>query len=100
MSAPPEDLDMLFAWIGFLKPEAGPASQTLQVATTDFLAQPLIKIIYAGPLVESGGTRAGMMVIFEHDSREAAEEFVRASPYVAAALYERHGLYDFLNEVG
>ena len=91
---------MLFAWIGFLKAGAGPVSQTIQVATTDFLAQPLIRILYAGPLVGSGGTREGMMIIFEHQSREAAVEFVSASPYVAADLYERHGLYDYLNEVG
>jgi uncharacterized protein YciI len=41
-----------------------------------------------------------MMMIFEHDSRDAAEAFVRASPYLQADLYEDHRLYDYDNEVG
>jgi len=40
------------------------------------------------------------MMIFEHDSREAAEAFVKDSPYLTGDLYEDHQLYEYANEVG
>jgi uncharacterized protein YciI len=91
---------MLYAWIGFLKPDTGSIPQSLQESTTDFLSQPLIKIRAAGPLRDGSGKRAAMMIIFEHDSREAAEAFVKDSPYLQAELYEDHRLYEYDNEVG
>jgi uncharacterized protein YciI len=91
---------MLYAWIGYLKPNSGPISQTVLALTSDFLGQPLIKIHFAGQLRESLGEPAAMLMIFEHESREAAEEFVMGSPYLAADLYETHQLYEFRNEVG
>jgi uncharacterized protein YciI len=91
---------MLYAWIGFLKAGADSIPASLQESATDFLSQPLIKIKAAGPLRDASGKRAGMMMIFEHDSREAAEAFVKDSPYLRADLYEDHGLYEYANEVG
>lgn len=91
---------MLYAWIGFLKPDAEPISQSVQQLTTSFLAQPFIKILSAGPLRAPPGKRAGMMMIFERESREAAENFIAESPYLRAELYEESGLYEYLNEVG
>ena len=87
---------MLYAWIGFLKPDAEPIPQSVQQRTTDFLSQPLIRIRAAGPLRDA----SGMMMIFEHDSREAAEAFVKESPYLGADLYADHHLYEYANEVG
>lgn len=91
---------MLYAWIGFLKPDAEPIPQSVQQMTSDFLGQPLVKIHSAGPLRDAGGRRAGMMMIFEGDSREAAEGFVADSPYLQAGLYEDHRFYEYVNEVG
>ena len=91
---------MLYAWMGFLKPDAEPIPQSVQQQTTDFLGQPLIKIHFAGQLRDASGRCAGMMMIFEHDSRESAESFVTDSPYLRANLYEDHGLYEYANEVG
>jgi uncharacterized protein YciI len=91
---------MLYVWIGFLKPDADPIPQSVQVVATEFIGQPLIKIVSAGPLRDASGKRGGMMIIFEHDSREAAEGFVADSPYVKADLYEDHRLYEYVNEVG
>lgn len=91
---------MLFAWIGFLKPDADLIPQEVQQQTIDFLSQPLIRIRAAGPLRDSSGKRAAMMLIFEHDSREAAEAFVKDSPYLQADLYADHQLYEYANEVG
>jgi uncharacterized protein YciI len=91
---------MLFVWMGFLKPGAEPIPQSVQHQTTDFLAQPLIKIHSAGPLRDSSGRRAGMMMIFEQENREAAEQFVAGSPYLQAHLYDDHRLYEYVNEVG
>lgn len=91
---------MLYAWMGFLKADAGPIPQSVQEMTSDFLEQPLIPIHFAGPLHGPSGNRAGMMMIFESKSREDAESFVSDSPYLKAHLYEDHRLYEFSNEVG
>ena len=91
---------MLYAWIGFLKPEIESIPASVQEGATDFLSQPLIKIRAAGQLRDASGKCAGMMMIFEHDSRAAAEAFVVDSPYLKAGLYKDHGLYEFANEVG
>lgn len=91
---------MLYAWIGFLKLDADPIPQTVQEQTSDFLGQPLIKIRFAGPLRDASGKRVGMMMLFEDESRETAEEFVSGSPYLQDNLYDEHRLYEYDNEVG
>jgi uncharacterized protein YciI len=91
---------MLFAWIGFLKPDAEPIPQDVQLQTTDFLSQPYINIRSVGPLHDEGGKRAGMMMLFEVSDRKAAEAFVANSPYLQAGLYERHHLFEYHTEVG
>lgn len=91
---------MLYAWIGLLRPDAGQVSQLVQQETTDFLRQPLIKIHAAGPLRGPLGERAGMMMLFEQESREDAEAFVTDSPFLRAGLYEDHLLYEYDNELG
>lgn len=91
---------MLYAWIGYLKPEFEAVPQSVQRLTSDFLGQPSINIRLAGPLREASGKRAGMMMIFEDESREAAESFVSESPFLKADLYEDHRLYEYDNEVG
>ena len=90
---------MLFAWIGFLKPDADPVPQSVQQQTSDFLGQPYIGIKYVGPLRDAEGRRAGMLMIFEVENRAAAEAFVKGSPYLIAGLYEDHRLYAYQNEV-
>lgn len=91
---------MLYAWIGFLRPEVESIPASVQVGATDFLSQPLINIRAAGQLRDASGKCAGMMMIFEHDDRAAAEAFVIDSPYLKAGLYQDHRLYEFANEVG
>lgn len=91
---------MLFALIAYLKPGADPIPPAVQAETIDFLGQPLIDIRFAGPLRDAAGKKAGMMVIFEHDSREAAEAFAQESPYRRAQLYDEVQLYEYANEVG
>lgn len=91
---------MLYVWIGFLKPEVASVPQSVQRMVTDFLSQPSIKIRSAGPLRDAAGQRSAMMMIFEHDNLEAAEAFVRDSPYLLAELYEDHHLYQYDDELG
>ena len=91
---------MLYAWIGLLRPDAGHVSPLVQQQTSDFLRQPLIKIHTAGPLRGPLGERAGMMMLFEHESREGAQAFVADSPFLRAGLYENHLLYEYDNEIG
>jgi uncharacterized protein YciI len=94
------DWSMLFALIGYLKPGAGPVPQSVQVLGNDFLGQPFTKIHSAGPLRDAAGDRAGMLMVFESESREAAEAFIQGSPYIEAGLVEDHRLYEYANEVG
>ena len=91
---------MLYAWIGYLKAGADSIPQSVQQETTDFLGQPSIKIRTAGPLRDESGKRAAMMMVFEHDNRDAAQAFVADSPFLKADLYEEHQLYEYGNEVG
>ena len=91
---------MLFAWIGFLRADAGPIPQEVQEETNDFLQQPYIPLKYVGALRDKAGNRAGMMMIFEVDDRHAAEVLVESSPYLKAGLYEDHRLYEYQDEVG
>ena len=91
---------MLFAWMGFLKPDAGPVPQSVQQQTIDFLSQPYIDIQHVGQLRDANGKRVGMMMIFDIADREAAEAFVKGSPYLDAGLYEDHRLLEYLTEVG
>ena len=65
-----------------------------------FNSRPAIKIHSAGPLRDASAKRAGMMIIFEHENREAAEQFVKDSPYLQAGLYEDYKLYEYENEAG
>ena len=90
---------MLYAWMGFLK-TAGAISPELQQLATDFLSQPVIKIHLFGPLCDESGHRAGMLMIFEHDSHESANSFVTDSPFLRAGLYEDYRLYEYKNEAG
>jgi uncharacterized protein YciI len=91
---------MLFAWIGFLKPDAGPIPQEVQLQTTEFIAQPYIKIHSVGPLSDDSDRRAGMMMLFEVADWAAARAFVKDSPYLRAGLYEKHHLFQYMSEVG
>jgi len=89
---------MLYAWMGFLKPDAGQIPQEVQQQTSEFLSQSFIR--FAGPLRDGSGNRVGAMVIFEVDDHGQAETFVKESPYLQAGLYRDHGLYEYANEVG
>jgi len=40
------------------------------------------------------------MMVFEADDRAAAEALVANSPYLRAGLYDRHDLFEYMNEVG
>jgi uncharacterized protein YciI len=91
---------MLYALIAFLKPGATPIPESVQVETTDFLGQPMIKIHSAGPLRDASGKRIGMMMVFEEETREAAEKLALESPYRKAGLFEDYHVYEFANEVG
>ena len=91
---------MLYAWMGFLKPDAESIPPEVQQRTSDFLGQPLINIHFAGPLRDDSGKRVGAMLIFEVDDHEAAENFVKESPYLQAGLYDEYRLYEYVNEAG
>ena len=91
---------MLFAWIGYLKDKSRPIPPEVNRQTSAFLEQPYIRIMSVGPLFDSDGSRAAMLMLFEADSREAAEAFVANSPYQKAGLYERHALHEYRNEIG
>jgi uncharacterized protein YciI len=90
---------MLFALIGFLKPGEA-IDQSLQLQISDFLQQPYIPIEAAGVLRGEAGERAGYLMIFEAESRAAAEAFVGESPIRQAGLYREYDLFEFRKEVG
>lgn len=90
---------MLFAWMGFLK-SGDPIDQPLQQQISGFLEQPYIAIESAGVLRDEAGGRAGYLVLFEAESRAAAEALVAESPVRRAGLYSEYHLFEFQAEVG
>ena len=90
---------MQFAWIGFIKP-GETIDQGLQQQINGFLEQPYTRIDTAGVLRGEAGERAGYLVTFEAESREAAEALVRSSPVRDAGLYSEYHLFEYQNEVG
>ena len=90
---------MLFAWMGFLK-SSDPIDQPLQQQISGFLEQPYIAIESAGVLRDEGGGRAGYLVLFEAESRAAAEALVAESPIRRARLYSEYHLFEYQAEVG
>ena len=90
---------MLFAWIGFLKPD-GEIPPELNLQVSDFVEQPYIDVRSFGPLCDETGHRAGMMMVFDIEDRAKAESFVATSPFLRAGVYEQHHLYEYRNEGG
>lgn len=90
---------MQFVWMGFLKTgeviDAG-----LQEQISQFLQQPYIPIQAAGALRDEAGARAGYLVVFDAEHREAAEALVRESPIRQAGLYSDYHLFEYQNVVG
>lgn len=90
---------MLFMWMGLLKPGEA-IDQPLQQQISGFLQQPYLAIESAGVLRDEAGGRAGYLVLFEAESRAAAEALVAESPIRRAGLYSQYHLYEFQTEVG
>ena len=90
---------MLFVWMGVLK-SADPIDPEVQQQISGFLEQPYMPIESAGVLRDEAGGRAGYLVIFEAESRAAAEALVAESPVRQAGLYSQYHLYEFQAEVG
>ena len=90
---------MLFVWMGFLKPGETIDPAVLQ-QITPFLEQPYIPIRAAGALRNEAGERAGYLMVFEAENREAAEALTRESPIRAAGLYSEFHLFEYQDEVG
>ena len=89
---------MQFVWMGFLK--SGEIDPALQQQIGQFLEQPYIPISSAGALRNARGERAGYLVIFEAESRAAAEALVHESPVRNAGLYSEYHLFEYQNVVG
>jgi hypothetical protein len=90
---------MRFVWMGFLK-SADPIDPSLQQQISAFLQQPFIPITSAGVLHNAGAERAGYLVVFEAETRAAAEALVQESPLRAAGLYSEFHLFEYQDEVG
>lgn len=90
---------MQFVWMGFLK--AGEAiDPEMQEQISQFLQQPFLPIQAAGALRDEAGARAGYLVVFEAEHRDAAEALVRESPIRKAGLYSEYHLFEYQNVVG
>jgi hypothetical protein len=99
LGLPERRIEMLFAWIGFLK-SADPIAQEVQLQISNFLQQPYIPFRSAGLLCNAEGDRAGYLAVFEAQDQAAAEALVQESPLRAAGLYREYHLFEYHNEVG
>jgi len=90
---------MRFVWMGFLK-SPDPIDPSIQQQISSFLEQPYIPMDEAGVLRGANGERAGYLVIFEAESRAAAEALVQESPVRSAGLYSEFHLFEYQDEIG
>ena len=81
---------MIFVWMGFLKPDAGPIPQSVQQQTTDFLSPALHQYPHVGQLLDKSRQARRDDDDLRGPDRHAAETFVEGSPYLQAGLYEQH----------
>ena len=91
---------MLFAVIGFFKPDVDSAPPELQADLNEHFAQPTLRIALAGYLRDRNGARAALMGLIEAESFDRAEAFLHSSPYTQAGLYDRVEVLQFDVEVG
>jgi len=91
---------MLFALIGFLKPDIAEDRLPDAERINEHLAQPFRRTHLAGFLRHEGGRRAGLMMLIEANSFAEAEGFLHQSPFFKADLYERVEVAEYALEVG
>jgi uncharacterized protein YciI len=59
----------------------------------DYVAQHQDKIVYAGPLLESGAM-IGSLFVFDLPSREALDEYLAGDPYFRAPIFETVEIFE------
>jgi uncharacterized protein YciI len=91
---------MLFAVMGFFKPDVDTSPAELQADLNEHLAQPALRIALAGYLRNRAGQRTGLMGLIEAQSFDRAEAYLHASPYFQAGLYGQVEVLEFDGEVG
>lgn len=91
---------MLFALMGFFRPDVEAPPQALQADFNEHLSQPFRRVRLAGPVQDRNGRRIGWMALIESDTFDQAEAYLHESPYFAAHLYERIEVGQYAPEVG
>jgi uncharacterized protein YciI len=90
----------LFAMIGYLKADAEDRLIDYSVEVSEYLAQPARNIVVAGALRDHNRHRIGYMAFVEAESFEAANAYMRESPYYQAGLYERWEVLQYEVQIG
>lgn len=85
---------------GILKPGTNDQLVALRDEWNEHLTQSNIKISLFGLLRGRGGERAGYIAFIEAENFDAAEAYMRQSPFYQNDLYERFEVAEFTPEVG
>ncbi|MCW3797607.1 YciI family protein [Sphingomonas sp. BN140010] len=91
---------MLFAIMGFYKPEAELHLADLQDEVNEFVGQPLKQIRVAGPLFDEHDRRMGNLMLVDAADFDEAKRLLGISPFYQHDLYERTIVTEFRIEVG
>ena len=91
---------MLFAMYGRFKPGVEDKRQEIHERYNEHLSQRAAPVHFGGPIYDENGQRAGVLWIVEARDFEAAQAFLRHSPYEQAGLYEETHISEIRPEVG
>ncbi len=91
---------MLFVMYGRFKPRVEAKRQEIHEQYNEHLSQRATPVRFGGPIYNEHGERAGVLWIVEAPDFEAAQSFLRYSPYEQAGLYEETHLSEIRPEVG
>ena len=91
---------MLFAISGWFRPDSEALRAATHEAFNEHLAQRTPRVRLAGPLRDAACARAGVLILLDARDFEAAQAFLRTSPYTLAGLYERVDVHALSVEVG
>ena len=91
---------MLFMIQGILKPGSEDQLLALHNEFNEHLAQPFPNLVAAGVLRDSQGKRRGYLGFIQGDSFDAAQRYLRDSPFFQEGLYERVDVFEYNVEVG
>ena len=91
---------MLFVVTGRFKADIEAERVAIHESYNEHLMQRTAHVRFGGQLFDEKGSRTGVLLVIEVRDLQAAEAFLKSSPYDNAGLYERADIAEIRPEIG